>query len=666
MIRKIAIILRYIATALLVIALGVEFVQAITGGLISGLAQTTIGGITGSFTTGAGMSANQKFMDYYLAPWGPYNTANNVITQSTGSTNVLRNSTMTAADHFRYMTLDAPISNPYKVGVSQFSATIDNGSGGSGNLLTVQTTPTGTIQLFQRVTDILSLSTTAATAIPSVGSPSCINSAASCSIQVVNSAGVLNGMHIDDVTYPRGIGGNATITGVPDGTHITVSFPVGFGDNTMGSNGNKLVGNGIGSGDALALGLVPRGTMIVGLGSCGTTPSYPCNYVLNNNALISGVESMQSAGAMCSEGIYIIPVATPGTSNYVTCTHFVSTGFTGTYTPQNLVLTVTGTLSDLIVRFPIDYIDASRLNCSLWAGAFAECVNTNLLIQPVTFHLMATYDQNYGSLPSIDTKNGCPLNSTNLAGTNTCADIWTNATTDLYAPNLPGCPFVGSRIQCEYAYTWVPTGVHGGMEINYHTGLITDTLGKVITINGFELKQTPGATCVTSPGNVINQPPCFQYFPGPLEISEISADLIHNARFTQTIGPGSSTGWNGGSGILETTPAFVAAGSTSTFIAEWPLSVAMRCPFWDDNSKGAPTCSRPNVYFPASVSDYKFENGAAEFVATGLSVLKYGAKSIILSAASTGMTAGQPGFVQFGSAGKDLILVDSSWNTFGD
>lgn len=629
---------------------------------------TTINGSNGSFTTGGGLTVNQPWLQYFFAPWFPYVTNNNVITQSTGPMNALRNPTMTAMDHYRYMTSDAPLSNPYNIGIAQFQATIDNGAGASGNLLTVASspTPTGTPQLFQRITDEIDFNTTGATAVPTVASPTCINAATSCVLQFAAGTvgSVASGMYVVDNTAPRAIAGNIKVQSVNNGAGtVTLTAPVGYGDNNMGGSGGlKLIAPGVGIGDQIGFSTVLRGTMIVGGGTCAptlnATPTYPCNYVLNNSQQV-GSETMQSAGGWAAEGIYVIPVGTAGTSNFVACSTFLSTNLLGTYNPQNVHCLVTGSLTDLIIRFPMDYIDAAKINCSDYSGG-PQCVSTNMFIQPLTFQLMATFGPNYTSVPSLDTKIACPLNGVNGAGLNSCADVWTNTTTDLSPVTFSGasCTNVASPQQCQYAYTWTPTGIHGGMEINFHTGNMSNN--QFININGFELKMTPGATCGGA------SPPCVQLYPGQLELPEVETDLLRNKRLAQTIGPGASSSWNGGSGALEMAPAFVVAGSTTHFMATWPLTVGLKCPVWDSGTKAAPTCPKPNVYFPASVSDYKFENGAAEFVATALSVAKLGMNSIVLDATSSGMTAAQPGYAQFGAAGKDLILIDSSYLNFGD
>jgi hypothetical protein len=358
---------------------------------------------------------------------------------------------------------------------------------------------------------------------------------------------------------------------------------------------------------------------------------------------------MQSAGGWSAEGVYVIPVGTPGSSS-VNCTQVVT--LNGSFTPLSIQCTATGTLTDLIIRFPIDNVDASRINCALYSGPLLNCVSTVLLIQPVTFQIWITNSANFTSIPSLSTKNSCPLDIAHPAGTNLCRDDWTNATTDiaLVSMNTSECFNPASPTQCVYAYTWTPTGITGDMEIEFHIGPMTNT--QSVTIDGFELKQTPGATCNGT------APPCFQVTPGPLEIPDVVSDIARNNRFAQLIGTGWGIGWNPGSiGPIETTIGFAL--STTDFISTWPLPVSLRCNTWGASQKFAPTCPVPNAYFQ-NVGDYKFTDIGGEFAASALSVNKYGVNSVQISATSSGMTAGRVGYVTWGTGTSDMILLDSS------
>jgi hypothetical protein len=364
---------------------------------------------------------------------------------------------------------------------------------------------------------------------------------------------------------------------------------------------------------------------------------------------------MTSAGGWCPDGVYVIPVGAAGTSNYVGCSSI--TGAIGP-TPSVADLSITGTLSDILIRWPVDYVDASRFNCSVYSGTPLECVSTDIYLQPVTFQVMLTYSANVTQVPTLDTKTACPLTASNRAGTNICRDVWTNTTTDIAPVTLPACNSGASTpVECFYAYTWTPTGITGGYEVEIHTGPVPN--GTFIYVNNFELKQTPGATCAGT------APPCINYYPGPIELPDVEADIQRNARFAQMIGTGYTTGWNPGNlGPVETVTGF--AYSTTQFVASWPLPTRMRCDYWDAGGpKGFPTCGissgNPyNVYFNG-VTDYTFITaGPASHSATALAVGQMGMSSLQVFATTSGLTAGQPGYVQWGTGNSDMILIENA------
>jgi hypothetical protein len=211
-------------------------------------------------------------------------------------------------------------------------------------------------------------------------------------------------------------------------------------------------------------------------------------------------------------------------------------------------------------------------------------------------------------------------------------------------------------ITCTWGYTWTPTGIVGGYEIEFHTNAFANA--KFFYINAFDLKQTPGATCLGT------APPCFQYVTGPIEIPDVVTDLQRNERFAQLIGLGWAAGINpGNKGFIETTQGY--AYSTTQFIATWPFSVSPRCDVWDTSQKAGLSCPPPRVYFQTSaIPDYIFNiAGGTTFAATALAVNNIGSKSLQILATTSGMTAGASGHVTWGTAGtanSNLILIDSS------
>lgn len=529
--------------------------------------------------------------------------------------------------HYKYMTQDNPAVNPYRLGIASFTASI------SGTTMTVTGSPTGTLNAFQRVTDARNLPTNAPTAVGQTV------------LFLASTTGILVGDYVTDLTAPRAIAGNIVVASIVPNTSVTLSHPVGFTGN------NQTIGTpGVSSGDVIAFSTVLRGTYIVRqlTGSAGVAGTYQ----LNISQTVSS-ETIRSAGGWTVEGVYVIPVGTAGTGNYVECA-ILGGVFNGSMLgPNAMQCTTTGSLDDIIVRFPIDYVDASRIQCGVYTGAFRNCISSNNLLQPATFQINVTYSDSVSTQPTLSTKNPCPLIALSQAGANSCLDNWTNASYDLAPVTLPACDSMGANtpITCNYGYTFMPTGIVGGYQIEFHTNAFTN--GQFFLLGGFEFKQTPGATCLGS------APPCFQYVTGPIEMPNVVDDIQRNMRFAQLIGAGWGAGWNAGNtGPTESTIGF--AFSTTSFVATWPLPVSMRCDYWLPGQKAAPTCPVPNVYFQ-NVSDYTFVvAGPTAFTATALATGKIGLNSIQIIATSSGLTANVPGYVHWGSGTGDMILVDSA------
>jgi len=589
------------------------------------LARAAIGainGFTGNFTLGGGLSVNTPFVGpegVLPSPWLPY-PQNNVILQTTGTQNVLRNASLTSWQHYKFMTQDGSV--PYVIGIASYTGVI------SGTTLSASSV-TGTLQPFQRVTDAVTLTTNGTTAV------------GNNTLHFASTTGIVAGMYVDDITTPRAIAGNLTVASTT-GTTVVLSGNVGFYDNTQ-----MQVAPGVGGTDVIAFSKVKRGTSIVR--QINGTPGGAGDYQVTVSQTISSPETMLSEGGWAAEGVYVIARGTAGTSS-VTCNP--NSGGVGSFNPVSLQCTATGTLTDLILRFPLDYIDAAHVNCATFSGAALNCVNSNHLLQPITFQLAVTYGADITTAPYIISKNACPLDPANPAGTNICSDVWTNATTDMVSGALPVCHEIASPIECPYAYTWLPTGIYGNMEVEFHFGALTNA--QYFAVESMELKQTPGATCNGT------APPCFQITPGPIEFPEAVADINHNLRFTQTIGQGWGLAWNAGNvGPIETTPGF--AYSTTLFISSWPLPATLRCDVWVPQHT-APTCPPPNVYIQ-NETDYIFNvAGGGQFAtsASGLTTAKLGLNSIQLFAVSSGMTAGQTGFVTWGTGNHDMIMLDSA------
>src|SRR5579864_4527690 len=100
------------------IGTGVSGVASIQG-------STFIG--TGAFSVNNGLSTNTQWFSSIVAPWSPFKTNSNILAAPTGPRNLLRNSSMTSFQHNKFMTGDST-STPYKLGIANFTAIIDNGS----------------------------------------------------------------------------------------------------------------------------------------------------------------------------------------------------------------------------------------------------------------------------------------------------------------------------------------------------------------------------------------------------------------------------------------------------------------------------------------------------------------------------------------------------------
>jgi hypothetical protein len=572
---------------------------------------------------GGGVSQGNIFFSSYQSPWngGP----GNVIVQTTGAQNVLRNATFTSWQHYKFLTNDRPASVPYNIGIASFTGSI------SGTTLTVTGSPTGALNLWQRLTDATNFTAGAPTA------------AGNNTLHFLSTTGINPGMWVFDVTNPRAIVGGITVVSVTSST-VVLSGNVGQTPNGVSAWPS------VASGDTIAFSTIKPGTQIVGFGS-GTGGAGA--YIVNTSQTVSS-ETMQSAGGWSAEGIYVIPVGSAGST--VTC-GIAASG--GAFAPGNGVnCLANNNLSDLIYRFPIDSVDASRLLCNLSAGPAGVCVTNNNFIQPITLQVALFLEPAYPSNPpALDTKISCPGSALPYTGEfQACTDDWSQATTDLALLNLPACNVPGGGNVCDEAYTWVPIGA-AAMEINVHCGNVTS--GNYCNILGMELKQTPGATCNGT------APPCFQVNPGPLEVPETVEDINHNKRFAQLLGAGWENSFPGTSSAVETAPAFF--NSTTHAYVTFPLPVAMRCATWFTSIKGAPGCPQPNVYFDwyGSVADFAVVGaGDTTYPTTALAVKKMGLNSIQLDATVTGSpAAGQSGFASLGNgtqAGGDFILIDSA------
>jgi hypothetical protein len=485
-----------------------------------------INGFGGNFTLGGCLSTNVLLVRPEIAPWSPQPNQN-VISQCTGNMNALRNGLMASINIWRFMTQDKPATFPYRIGVTSGTWSI------SGTDLTIPTAPTGNIKLFQRVTDAQNFTTNALTDLGGTV------------LHFASTTGIAAGMHVTNLTHPRSIAGNIRVASTTSTTvTLTPSTGVGFSGSF---DPTHQVSPRVESGDVIAFGMVARGTKISGLGTCGATPSYPCTYNVSVSQTVTS-EAMTSHGGWPADGIYIDVAGTAGTSNYVQCDPAKDQS---AWTVGAIKCNVVGSLDDVVIRFPVAYQDARRLNCNnAFLGTIPDCVSTDILGSlPITFQLQLTYSANVSSVPTLNTKIACPLIGISQSGANTCYDSWTNASYDIEPVTLSACNSgAPTPTTCTYSYIWQPTGIVGGMEIEYHTNALTDTQSFII--DGFELKQTPGATCNGS------APPCIQLYPTPIELPDLVTDLQRNMRFTQTIGSGWQVGINSGNrGFVETTSA---------------------------------------------------------------------------------------------------------------
>lgn len=666
-------VLRIIAALFLVAiaGLGIEYVEAVTGGLISGNAQiASINGDTGAFTTGAGLSSNVNFIATYPPSQVAF-TKRNVMAEPSGQANVLTNSTMSSWWHTKLMTKNNPATTPYHLDLTSITASIDNGTPGTPGFrleVTAATSGTGSApNLFQRVTDEFQLVTTAPTSPGSwTGSTAnCSTALASCTLSFASTTGVQAGMHVYDVDNPRAISGAIRVASTTS-TTVVLTEPVGYQGNThtSGTRGSP----GVASGDHISFGMVARGTSIVGYGTCGSAvpPTYPCYYDIDTSQSVSS-EAMQTAGGWSADQVYAIPSGTAGGSNYANCANSGTSSATyGSRNPAVVTCAIVGGLNDFVIRFPVDATNALRINCSDYTGPATMCVSAWTWIQPITFTISVLWTKQPTQAPTLVTRNSCPLVEPNqpAGSANICAEDWTNGTADIGPVTLPSCNTTAAGVtppvHCIYSYVWTPTGITGNMEIEFHTGPVADTQG--IILAGFEAKYTPGATCTDATTGVVSQPPCYNAYPPPIETPDVASDLGRSSRFQQAWGRVRQTGWNAGNlGPIESVTGW--AQDTTTFVFTWPLPVTMRCDIWHMSSLNAAPCKRPNFYV-STPGDLTFNwvsagTSLAQATASSISVQKYGQDSVQLAATTTGLIRGGVGSVNW--AGIDaIILYDAS------
>lgn len=485
-------------------------------------------------------------------------------------------------------------------------------------------------------------------------------------LHFASTTGISSGMWAYDVTNPTAILGGITVASTT-GTTVTMNTL------SLGLGATAVQNPGVASGDVIAFSFVQQGTQIIGdanSGNCSfcTGAGGAGKYLVNVSQNVAS-ETMQTAGGWGADGVYVIPIGPAGDS--VSCSAVF--GVPGGFTPVNL--TCSGdpgaVLTDLVFRFPMDNADTARLTCPLYApgtgsGQNQACVSGGPTIAqdqvPVTFHASLVYDQGNSMQPAIDTKYSCPP----AYGSRSCIDNWQYATTDLAKTNLNTCT-VFNRDGCEQAFTWYPSGGYN-MEVNYHVGALP-AAGQ-INLVGFDLKQTPGATCngtalTSAPYNAPPPTGCIQNNPAPLEIPNIVYDQNWNKRFTQAWGAGNITGWNAGNkGPIETAAGY--AGSTTSVIFTFPLPVQPMCNTWIGltGGLGAPSCPVPNAVFSwgksGSAADLTFTTSASSFSASAIAVNNYGLNGIQFIGTFTGLTGGAPGDIEFNTSHGGTWLIDSS------
>lgn len=693
----------------------------------SGAGVSSIGGQAGAFNLGGGL----QFLN---------NGAHNFLNQQTGTANPLRNASFTSWLHQQVLSGDFNSSIP-PLTIASFTSSI------SAKVMTVTGSPTGTISVWQRLTDAQNFTTSAATApfggiltlgaitggsgytngtytgVPltggnanqgaggaiatitvSGGAVTGVTVTSSGHVYTVSTAlsalatniggtgsgfsvpiatvgagtvlnfasttGIVAGMYVYDVTNPTAVIGGVTVASTTS-TTVTLSLPAGY---IYGGVANP----GVGSGDVIAFSVLIPGTNITGTATfganlCGTActgTGGAGTYAVNISQTVSS-ETMQSAGGWVADGIYVIPVGTPGTT--ILCFP-ASQGTSGGFAISGVECSnPSADLTDLIIRFPMDVVDTQRVICPLYApglgiGQNAACDGGGPAISqdqvPVTLHLSVVYPSANTMQPKLDTRMSCPSNY----GRNDCKDNWTKASTDLALVNLQTCTTPDpTPLGCDFAYSWYPGGAFAE-EINFHVGAFKAVANTWIILLGMDLHQTPGATCDGTPlaAPTWVAPPsvgCIQNNPGPLEIPEAVSDINHNRRFTQAIGAGAATGFNpGNQGPVETTAAYAA--STTLAVFTYPLPITMRCNQWLVDTKAAPSCPPPVVYYSwghaGTISDLQFITSGGTFNATAVAVNLLGVNSVQFAGTFSGLTAGAPGYVRIGGGNGDMILIDSS------
>jgi hypothetical protein len=707
-----------------------------------GTGVSSIQGQNGAFNLGGGL----QFQN---------NGGNNFLNQQTGTANPLRNASFTSWLHTQVLSGDQSTASIPPLTIASFTGSV------AAKVLTVTGTPTGTIAIWQRLTDadcpnsigvcittnavsapyggILTLgsitggsgytngtytnvpltggnanqgaggavatvvvsggavtsvtityagyvytvgNTMSATAasIGGTGSGFSVNVSSVAAGTVLNFAsttGVVAGMYVFDVTHPTAVIGGVTVASTT-GTTVTLSLPTGY---IYGGVANP----GVSSGDTIAFSSFVPGSQIVGSASYGANLCSPActgtggagTYAVNisQTTPASGTETMEGSGGWTADGIFVIPVGTPGTT--ILCFP-ASQATNGGFTISGVECSnPSADLTDLIMRFPMDVVDTSRVICPLYApglgsGQNAACDGGGPAISqdqvPVTLHLSVVYPAMNSMQPMLDTRMSCPSNY----GRSDCKDQWAKVSTDLAPVNLQTCTIAApTPIGCDLAYSWYPGGAFAE-EINFHVGAFKNVASTWIILLGMDLHQTPGATCngaaLVAPTWVAPPPVgCIQNNPGPLEIPEAVADINHNRRFTQAIGAGSGTGFNAGNqGPIEAT-AGASYNTSGGVLFTFPLPVTMRCNQWVIAPKTAPSCPPPLVYygwgFNGTFADLEFFGpGPTVYNASANpTVTYYGLNSMTFAATFTSLTtSGTPGTVRLGGAHGNMILIDSS------
>ena len=660
-------------------------------------AVTAIGGQSGAFTLSGGLSTNIPYNENYLTG-SPPAFSPNAIQQVTGPKNVLADASLTGFAHEKILNADQETPGGTVIGFASGTAAI------SGATLTVSGTVTGTIALWQHVTDAANFTTNSATA------------AGNGTLHFASTTGISAGMWVYDITNPLAIEGDITVSSTT-GTTVVLSGNVG-----KTPNGYPGTYPGVSSGDVIAFSTVLQGTHILQYGvqsfttnnttasgnailhfasttgivagmtivdvtagnsvipfgttvllTTGTTVVMSANaggsgvgsgdtvkfttaggdgpYVIDTSQSVSS-ETMQFHGGWAADQIY----ADPTGSGTIRCSPFAGTGSAFLPSGVNCVALSGSSISDIAYHFLADNVDATGIVCSLYAGPAGVCVGTNIFIQPVTFSIAILYGGSNAAQPWFESKMPCPAT---VSGCN--PDNWATATEDVPPTNGYVLNDGGSPVQGIESWTFLPAGTNGGYDAIYHTGAVP--AGGEAAVVGVDLKQTPGVP--TCPGGA--SLPCFNSTPPPLEIPEYEDDLHRMQRFEALLGSGNTNGFNPeNNSAIENTIGY--AYGTNDFHANWPLPTTMRCDVWNIGDKVAPTCPKPQVYFNCGnsgvvgdVRNYQMTiNGPTTYNASSVSVTSMsGLQTLQLDGYTPStMTAQQVGDVSLYD--QCMILVDSS------